>query len=669
MFASGTAVSQQAEYGDTTFPTSGSAEAQAPFMEGLLMLHSFEYEDAAEAFQRAQEIDPDFSMAYWGESLTHYRRLWYSIDLEKARAIMNKAGTMADVTPREKAYLASVAILYGEEHQKEREKKYAAALGHLASDFPDDENAKAFYSLALMWTETGDYRGLMKSAAVAEEVAASNPSHPGALHYLIHAYDTPVHAPLGLRAALLYDSVAPSAAHALHMPSHIYVALGMWDKASDINVRSYAAARDWAEKRGSGLNGNGAHAIQWLQYSRLQQGRFAEAKELFAEMQAETRKNPARLGQLIQAWSTYMAETNYEDPDFSDIEFDLSSTQGNSLVAYHFTRGAVAARNGDLQGAEEALEKISAVAPPPSFMRWSEEKREIAKLQIGAFMAEATHNEAKALDLLEQAVAIESSLVAESGLPSPVNPSPELYGKLLARLGRHDEAIGQFDASLKHYQGRSSALLGLAQAASAAGQISKSEQAYKLLKANLQDADSNFSPDAIETIKKGIEDRRSRDSSRLITMRIDIDAGTALAYRARKLGPEEHHLMLTDEPESRGGKDTAPSPLGLFMTGLGTCLMNQFNRLAISADLDLIFTGSQLQAPFSGEPGGDFKHFTQDVYAEGNVSEAQIEELMNEVDDFCRISVTLRRVVPMTTILHVNGAEVSRREYMPENFQ
>ena len=105
------------------------------------------------------------------------------------------------------------------------------------------------------------------------------------------------------------------------------------------------------------------------------------------------------------------------------------------------------------------------------------------------------------------------------------------------------------------------------------------------------------------------------------------------------------------------------------MTGLGTCLMNQFNRLAISADLDLIFTGSQLQAPFSGEPGGDFKHFTQDVYAEGNVSEAQIEELMNEVDDFCRISVTLRRVVPMTTILHVNGAEVSRREYLPENFQ
>ena len=141
---------EQGEYGSTSFPTSGAAEAQAPFMEGLLMLHSFEYEDAADAFRRAQEIDPDFAMAYWGESLTHYRRLWYSIDLESARAAMNKLGATTEIragkasTAREKAYLASVDILYGELDQKEREKKYAAALGNLAADYPDDENAKAF---------------------------------------------------------------------------------------------------------------------------------------------------------------------------------------------------------------------------------------------------------------------------------------------------------------------------------------------------------------------------------------------------------------------------------------------------------------------------------------------------------------------------------------------
>jgi uncharacterized OsmC-like protein len=181
--------------------------------------------------------------------------------------------------------------------------------------------------------------------------------------------------------------------------------------------------------------------------------------------------------------------------------------------------------------------------------------------------------------------------------------------------------------------------------------------------------DAAFTPAEKETIRKGIENRQSRDGSRIITMKIEIDAGKALAYRARKLGPEEHHVILTDEPVSRGGKDTAPSPLGLFVTSLGTCMLNQFNRLAISADLDLTFTKSLVQATFSGEAGGDFKSFTQDVYAEGDVTDTQIEELTSKVDNFCRISVTLRRIVPMTTILHVNGVEVSRREFLPQDYQ
>jgi tetratricopeptide (TPR) repeat protein len=436
-------------------------------------------------------------MAYWGESLTHYRRLWYSIDLESARAAMNKLGATTEVragkasTAREKAYLASVDLLYGELDQKEREKKYAAALGNLAADYPDDENAKAFHSLALMWTESGDYRGLMKSAAVAQGVYDSNPTHPGALHYLIHAFDTPVHAPLGLPAALSYDKVAASAAHALHMPSHIYVALGMWEKASDINVRSSAAAKAWADKRGSGLNGNGAHALQWLQYSRIQQGQLERAKELLAEMQAETKKNPARLGQFIQAWATYMAETDYEDNEHADIDFDPDGQRGGSLLAYHFTRGAFAARHGDMATAKASLAQIAAIERPPAFMRWSEEKRQISDLQIRAFMAEAKGDDEKALGLLEQAVAVESSLAAESGLPSPVNPSPELYGELLAKLGQHDKAIEQFEASLKHYQGRSGSLLGLARAASAAGQNTEAERAYEALTQNWKDADAD----------------------------------------------------------------------------------------------------------------------------------------------------------------------------------
>ena len=184
-----------------------------------------------------------------------------------------------------------------------------------------------------------------------------------------------------------------------------------------------------------------------------------------------------------------------------------------------------------------------------------------------------------------------------------------------------------------------------------------------------QDAQKGFTPQALETIKEGIRNRESRDGSRLTTMRIEIDAGAALVYRARKLGPEEHHVILSDEPLTRGGTDTAPSPLGIFAASLGMCVMNQFNRLAITADLDLTYTRGSLRTVFSGEEGAEFKEFTQEVFAEGDVTEAEIEKLTGRVEDFCRIHTTLRRVVPMTTILHVNGVEVSRREFLPEDYR
>ena len=184
-----------------------------------------------------------------------------------------------------------------------------------------------------------------------------------------------------------------------------------------------------------------------------------------------------------------------------------------------------------------------------------------------------------------------------------------------------------------------------------------------------QNARKDFSPEALVTIKEGIRNRQARDGSRLTTMRIEIDAGKALVYRARKLGPEEHHVILSDEPFTRGGTDTAPSPLGIFAASLGMCVMNQFNRLAITAELDLTYAHSSLSTVFSGEEGADFKEFTQEVFAQGDVSEAEIEKLAGRVEDFCRIHTTLRRVVPMTTILHVNGVEVSRREFLPEDYR
>ncbi len=204
------------DLGETTFENSGSPEAQAPFLRGLLLLHSFEYDDARDAFNEAQAIDPSFGMAYWGEAMTHNHPIWMRQDREAARLVMEElailnygAGRGADATPREAAYFETIRVLFGysednlDADKEDRDDAYALAMRDLAARYPDDLDAQAFYALALLGTahEGRDFATYMKAAAVAEKVFADNPRHPGAAHYLIHAYDDPVHAPLGLRPA------------------------------------------------------------------------------------------------------------------------------------------------------------------------------------------------------------------------------------------------------------------------------------------------------------------------------------------------------------------------------------------------------------------------------------------------------------------------------------
>jgi uncharacterized OsmC-like protein len=405
-----------------------------------------------------------------------------------------------------------------------------------------------------------------------------------------------------------------------------------------------------------------------------------EARQWFAEFRDATEQNPARLGQFTEAYATYMAETNYSDTEFAELQLNVSAMSEGALLAYHFTRGAAAAKMGNVANANESISHIAAIEPPPGYSRWSEEKREIAQIQIKAFLAYSSGDKDAALELLAQAVEVESTVPAESGLPSPENPSPELYGDLLAEMDLHELAVEQFEATLKHYPNRSHSLLGLARSARAIDDADGSKRAYELLSENWKDADpgidglnevlasaagSQFSAVSREVIKNGIRNRQTRDPSSLITITIEIEAGDGFAYSSRKLGQEEHHAMLTDEPLSRGGMDSAASPLGLFVTGLGACLLNQFNRLSVTEDLDLRFSSSTVKATFSGEEGGDFKEFVQDVYAYGDATDAAIRDLTDRVDGFCRISTTLQKSTPMTTVLHVNGEEVSRRNFAP----
>ena len=271
--------------GEVSFDNSGAAAAQPAFLRGLALLHNFEYEDAAESFQQAQKLDPGFAMAYWGEAMTHTHPVWMQQDLEAARAALGKlAPTAAEraakaSTERERDYLHAVEVLYGEGSKEQRDLDYAAAMEALHEKYPQDVDAAAFYAVALLGTahHGRDFATYMRAAAVLEEAFPAHPRHPGVLHYLIHCYDDSVHAPLGMRAARLYGAVAPDAGHALHMTSHIFVALGMWDDVVKANRQAIDVTnRQLAER--SRADADCGHYPTWLHYGYLQKNDVAAAR-------------------------------------------------------------------------------------------------------------------------------------------------------------------------------------------------------------------------------------------------------------------------------------------------------------------------------------------------------------------------------------------------------
>ncbi len=233
----------QSMVGEVAFANSGAKAAQADFLYGLAELHNFEYDDAAKAFRRAEATDPNFAMAYWGEAMTFNHPVWNERYRHGAMRALERLGPTEEArikkapTEREKDYLRAVEILYQEGPKKERDAAYAEAMARLHEKYPDDVDGAAFYALSLLGTTEGvrDVRIYMQAAGVLMPLFYKYPHHPGVAHYLIHSCDDPVHAVLALPAARAYSRIAPNAAHAQHMTSHIFMALGMWDDVITAN--------------------------------------------------------------------------------------------------------------------------------------------------------------------------------------------------------------------------------------------------------------------------------------------------------------------------------------------------------------------------------------------------------------------------------------------------
>ncbi len=515
---------QNSELGQIAFPTSGSSEAQKYFIKGVLLLHSFEYDDAADEFREAQKIDPNFALAYWGEAMTHNHPIWMQVNVEKAKAVLNRLAPTAEArlaktpTPREKGYLKAVEVLYGEGDKKTRDLAYAEAMRRFSEQFPDDMEAAAFYSLSLlgMCHEGRDFATYMKAAAVTEKVFQKNPNHPGAAHYLIHSYDDPIHAPLGLPKAQVYAKIAPAAAHALHMPSHIFFALGMWDEAVASNEESWAAADARQQRRNLPLTERGYHSLLWREYAYLQQGRFREAKAMLDIITEDAKKSEAgRIRYHFAAMrAAYVIDTQSWNSEAARLQVNTAGLEKVEIAGDLFVRGMCAVKTGETKKAEKVLQEMTALIPsaalkteaakisegmqchaaPNEAATYSSEVQaaRIMALQLEALIQMIAGKTAEAVQLLKEAAAAEDRLTFEFGPPEVVKPGHELLGEALLGLDRAKEAQAEFELALKRAPNRLLALVGLKRAATQAGDQIKAAETQATLRKILHRADAEL---------------------------------------------------------------------------------------------------------------------------------------------------------------------------------
>lgn len=459
------ALAQGPKLGTIHFPSSGAPAAQEPFIRGVAYLHSFEYDSAAAAFRAAQRLDSAFALAYWGEAMTYTHPVWNQQDSTKARAVL--AHAPQPPTPRERGYLDAVKILYGEGAKAARDTLYATAMRDLAAAYPEDDEARVFYALALLGLNQGvrDVPTYARAAAIAEEVFRHNPDHPGAAHYLIHSYDDPAHAAQGLRAARAYSQIAPDAPHAQHMTTHIFLALGLWDDVVRQNEIASGPHRDhW------GAN----HYTAWLGYGLLQQGRHADARRHLEAMRANLSGSgtPNARTYLSSMRAHFLINAERWDDPARAWALDVSDLGATAQAIDAFALGYAAARRGDRNTARRRLADLTTIrddARPDGRNVAPKYVPAILAHEIEAAMLVVEGKAAQALPLLRQAAAIEDSLPVEYGPPDVVKPTHELLGEVLLGLGRAGEAQVEFQRALELAPRRALALLGLVRAATAAG--------------------------------------------------------------------------------------------------------------------------------------------------------------------------------------------------------
>lgn len=468
--------------GKINFSTSGNKHAQSYFEAGVMLLHSFEYQDARNAFQQAEKIDPSFALAYWGEAMTYNHPLWQEQDLNAARAALDKlaptpiARAEKAKTAKEKGLINAINLLYGPGDKKFRDTAYANAMQQLYRQYKNDDEIASFYALALLGATEGE-RNLqiyLKAATIAETVYKHNPQHPGATHYIIHSYDDPKNAARGLNAAHSYAKTAPDASHALHMPSHIYLAMGLWNDVIAANKTAWQAGlKHNPNYIPAAFTLDDLHALQWLSYGYLQKQQYLIAYCLTKTMEsiAINTQTPMAKWYYTMIRGAYISASH--DYHHHLATLDMNGTELSAQITNLYTNAIIALNNKDMKTAQSILKQIITLIPTPaaahktypdyftSITTTSIAIAKIMRLELAGQIAIHAGQLSAGIQLLQQAATLENTLSFGYGPPQPIEPSFELLAAALMQKHDYAAAITQYQLALKRMPNRIESLKGI----------------------------------------------------------------------------------------------------------------------------------------------------------------------------------------------------------------
>ena len=478
--------------GKVVFPTSCDSKVQPRFERAVALLHSFWWQEGEKAFREVLEADPNCAIATWGIAAVLIGNTFgvgpSPEGAQRAKQAIERGRAIGAKTERERFYIEAVAEYYdrfSDRPHGTRMKLLANAFEIVAKRFSEDDEAQIFYAIYLTATQQPDdktFAAALKSAEILEAQFVKHPDHPGVAHYLIHSYDYPPIAEKGLKAAKRYAEIAPSAPHALHMPSHIFTRVGAWQDSVDTNRRSAAVAK--AEDR--------LHAMDYMVYAYLQLGRDKDARLVVEEAKRVTNPGTTRAGPYaLAAIPARYAIERGAWKDAMQLQPRATSLPYNEAMTY-FARALGAARTGDAVAAEKDVDELARIVTRLKSAKdnyWASEV-EVQRLSAAAWMTYAKGNGDEALTLMRSAADMEDKSEKSAVTPGRIVPARELLGEMLLEMKRPAEALQEFEASQKREPNRFRSLYGASKAAEQSGDMVKAKSYYEKIVVLSQNADS-----------------------------------------------------------------------------------------------------------------------------------------------------------------------------------